>query len=82
MENVNTREGEEEGCAITLSEVEEILHVSYATVLRLVMNAEFKAFASGTHGGRAPRLASASSMSSSRGRPLYAASRKQGSGFG
>ena len=45
MENVNTREGEEEGHVITLSEAGEILHVSYATVLRLgtdgVLSASF-----------------------------------------
>lgn len=31
MENVNAREGEEEGRVITLSEAGEILHASYAT---------------------------------------------------
>ena len=45
MENVNTREGEEEGHVITLSEAGEILHASYATVLRLgtdgVLSASF-----------------------------------------
>lgn len=44
MENVNTGEGEEEGRIITLSEAGEILHASYATVLRLVTNGELKAF--------------------------------------
>lgn len=44
MENVNAREGEEEGRVITLSEAGEILHASYATVLRLVTNGELKAF--------------------------------------
>lgn len=44
MGNVNTKEGEEEVRIITLLEVGEILHASYATALRLVTNGEHKAF--------------------------------------
>lgn len=44
MENVNSREGEEEGRVIMLLEAGEILHASYATVLRLATHSELKAF--------------------------------------